>query len=40
MARFVLVPSGWHGAWAFESVANALSSEGHDVEALTLSGLG
>jgi len=40
MARFVLVPGGWHGAWAFEAVGNALSSEGHEVQALTLSGLG
>jgi pimeloyl-ACP methyl ester carboxylesterase len=30
----------WHGAWAFETVNNALSSEGHEVQALTLSGLG
>jgi pimeloyl-ACP methyl ester carboxylesterase len=40
MARFVLVPGGWHGAWAFDAVSNALSSEGHEVQALTLSGLG
>lgn len=40
MARFVLVPGGWHGAWAFEAVGNALSREGHEVQALTLSGLG
>ena len=40
MARFVLVPGGWHGGWAFEAVGNALSSEGHEVQALTLSGLG
>ncbi|WP_431121380.1 alpha/beta fold hydrolase [Variovorax paradoxus] len=39
MARFILVPGGWHGAWAFEAVSNALSSEGHEVQALTLSGL-
>ncbi|WP_354375460.1 alpha/beta fold hydrolase [Variovorax paradoxus] len=40
MARFILVPGGWHGAWAFDAVSNALSSEGHEVQALTLSGLG
>jgi len=40
MARFILVPGGWHGGWAFEAVSNALSSEGHEVQALTLSGLG
>jgi len=40
MTRFVLVPGGWHGAWAFDAVGNALSSEGHEVQALTLSGLG
>jgi pimeloyl-ACP methyl ester carboxylesterase len=40
MARFVLVPGGWHGAWAFDAVSNALSREGHDVQALTLPGLG
>ena len=39
MARFILVPGGWHGAWAFEAVSHALSSEGHEVQALTLSGL-
>ena len=33
MARFVLVPGGWHGGWAFEAVSNALSSEGHEVQA-------
>jgi pimeloyl-ACP methyl ester carboxylesterase len=40
MARFILVPGGWHGAWAFEAVGNALSGAGHEVQALTLSGLG
>jgi len=40
MARFVLVPGGWHGGWAFEAVGKRLASEGHAVRALTLSGLG
>jgi len=40
MARFVLVPGGWHGGWAFDAIGKALSSEGYDVQALTLSGMG
>ncbi len=40
MTRFVLVPGGWHGGWAFDAVSKMLSSEGHEVQALTLSGLG
>lgn len=40
MTRFILVPGGWHGAWAFDAVSNALSDKGHEVQALTLSGLG
>ncbi|CAN7202523.1 alpha/beta fold hydrolase [Polaromonas sp. LjRoot131] len=40
MARFVLVPGGWHGGWAFDAVSQALVNEGHEVQALTLSGLG
>jgi hypothetical protein len=38
MARFVLVPGGWHGGWAFKAVSNALSSEGHEVQAQGASG--
>lgn len=40
MARFVLVPGGWHGGWAFDAVSHALTGEGQEVQALTLSGLG
>lgn len=40
MTRYVLVPGAWHGAWAFDAVSDALSREGHEVQALTLSGLG
>lgn len=40
MARFVLVPGGWHGGWAFDAVAGLLAGAGHEVQALTLSGLG
>ena len=25
MARFILVPGGWHGAWAFEAVSSNFS---------------
>lgn len=39
MTRFVLVPGGWHGDWAFDAIGKALASEGHDVQALTLSGM-
>lgn len=40
MARFILVPGGWHGGWAFDAVGRALAGEGHEVQALTLAGLG
>ncbi|KHK55803.1 alpha/beta hydrolase [Ralstonia sp. A12] len=40
MTRVVLVPGGWHGGWAFDAVSKVLSNEGHEVQALTLSGLG
>ncbi|MBU6486806.1 MAG: alpha/beta hydrolase [Burkholderiales bacterium] len=40
MTRFVLVPGGWHGGWAFDAVSKLLASKGHEVQALTLSGLG
>jgi pimeloyl-ACP methyl ester carboxylesterase len=40
MARYVLVPGAWHGGWAYDAVSDALSREGHEVQALTLSGLG
>jgi hypothetical protein len=35
VARFVLVPGFWLGAWAWDEVAAALREAGHDVEALT-----
>lgn len=40
MTRFVLVPGGWHGGWAFDAVGHALQAGGHEVRALTLPGLG
>ncbi|MEV0791367.1 alpha/beta fold hydrolase [Kribbella sp. NPDC050459] len=39
MANFVLVPGAWLGAWAWDEVAGVLRAEGHDVYAVTLSGL-
>ncbi|MFL6631409.1 MAG: alpha/beta hydrolase [Massilia sp.] len=39
MARFVLVPGGWHGGWAFDAVARPLTEAGHGVAALTLAGM-
>lgn len=39
MATFVLVPGGWHGAWSYEAVVPLLEHAGHDVHALTLTGL-
>jgi pimeloyl-ACP methyl ester carboxylesterase len=35
----VLVPGFWLGAWAWDEVADALRTDGHDVAALTLPGL-
>jgi pimeloyl-ACP methyl ester carboxylesterase len=39
VATFVLVPGFWLGAWAWRAVARSLQSQGHDVHALTLTGL-
>ncbi|MGW5227432.1 alpha/beta fold hydrolase [Nocardia niigatensis] len=39
MARILLVPGFWLGAWAWEEVAGQLRSLGDEVEALTLPGL-
>ncbi|MEV6100259.1 alpha/beta hydrolase [Nocardia sp. NPDC051981] len=39
MARILLVPGFWLGAWAWEEVAGQLRSRGDEVEALTLPGL-
>jgi pimeloyl-ACP methyl ester carboxylesterase len=38
-APIVLVPGFWLGAWAWDEVADALRSDGHDVTTLTLPGL-
>ncbi|MEU7962951.1 alpha/beta fold hydrolase [Streptomyces sp. NPDC049097] len=37
--KFVMVPGGWQGGWVFDSVAAELHRDGHQVEAVTLSGL-
>jgi pimeloyl-ACP methyl ester carboxylesterase len=39
MSTFVLVPGAWLGAWAWQSVAEALRALGHHARAVTLSGL-
>jgi pimeloyl-ACP methyl ester carboxylesterase len=40
MARFVLVPGAWLGAWAWEAVSEQLRAAGHEVHAVTLTGVG
>jgi pimeloyl-ACP methyl ester carboxylesterase len=40
MATFILIPGGWQGGWAFETVASLLVAHGHNAQALTLAGLG
>jgi pimeloyl-ACP methyl ester carboxylesterase len=37
---FVLVPGSWHGGWCWSRVANELTTQGHRVFAVTLTGLG
>ncbi|MGX1567224.1 alpha/beta fold hydrolase [Streptomyces sp. NPDC055506] len=39
MTNFVLVAGAWLGAWAWDEVAGELRAAGHDVRAVTLSGL-
>ncbi|MCT9142334.1 alpha/beta fold hydrolase [Streptomyces violarus] len=39
MTDFVLVAGTWLGAWAWDEVAAELRAAGHDVQAVTLSGL-
>ncbi|MGW7256735.1 alpha/beta fold hydrolase [Streptomyces sp. NPDC054834] len=39
MTNFVLVAGAWLGAWAWDEVAVELRAAGHEVHALTLSGL-
>lgn len=40
MATYVLVHGGGHGGWCYQKVARLLRGEGHEVHALSLTGLG
>lgn len=40
MTTYVLVPGGWKGGWAYETVTPLLERAGHTVHALTPTGLG
>jgi hypothetical protein len=40
MSTYVLVPGGGHGGWCYKKVARLLREAGHDVRALTLTGVG
>ncbi|MEU3948536.1 alpha/beta hydrolase [Streptomyces sp. NPDC029526] len=39
MTRYVMVAGAWLGGWAWDEVAAHLAARGHEVRALTLSGL-
>ncbi len=39
-ATFVLVPGAWLGAWAWRRVVPLLEQDGHEVHAVTLTGMG
>ena len=40
MTRFVLVPGAWLGGWAWQKVTPLLEQKGHEVHAVTLTGMG
>ena len=40
VATYVLVPGGWDGTWHWRSIAQLLQAPGHEVLAVTLTGLG
>jgi len=40
MAKFVLIPGAWLGAWAWEKVTPLLEDKGHEVYPVTLTGMG
>jgi pimeloyl-ACP methyl ester carboxylesterase len=40
LATFVLVHGGWQGAWSYKTVCKLLRAKGHEVHAVTLTGLG
>ncbi|HEY1179608.1 MAG TPA: alpha/beta hydrolase, partial [Phytomonospora sp.] len=39
MSTYILVPGAWLGEWAWRETADALRARGHEVHALTLTGL-
>jgi pimeloyl-ACP methyl ester carboxylesterase len=39
MTTYVLIPGACHGAWCFDDLAAALRDNGHEVTAITLTGL-
>jgi pimeloyl-ACP methyl ester carboxylesterase len=40
MTTYVLVPGAWLGGWSWQPVADQLRDRGHEVHAVTLTGLG
>ena len=40
MTTYVLVPGAWLGGWAWQPVTDQLRDHGHEVHAVTLTGLG
>src|SRR5271157_3416021 len=40
MPTFVLVPGAWLGGWAWKKVIPLLEQSGHEVHAITLTGMG
>jgi pimeloyl-ACP methyl ester carboxylesterase len=40
VATFVLVPGAWFGGWAWKKVTPLLEQKGHEVHAVTLTGMG
>lgn len=40
MTTYVLIPGFWLGGWAWRPVADALRARGHEVHALSLTGMG
>jgi len=40
MTTFVLVPGAWLGGWAWKKVIPSLEAKGHEVHAVTLTGMG
>ncbi|MBB4096052.1 alpha/beta hydrolase [Ochrobactrum pecoris] len=40
MATFILIAGGWQGEWVYRNVADILTTHGHNVVPVTLSGLG